>query len=46
MPAKKFESVAALMDAHDRGDLDGGAFNDELWQMLAALVQRPADRER
>jgi hypothetical protein len=43
MPHHKFSSIAALMDADERGLVDDPTFDDELWLSLVELIATPQD---
>jgi Domain of unknown function (DUF4375) len=43
MVRQKFVSIAALMDADERGELDNGKFDDELWFFLIERISTPED---
>src|SRR5262245_16504240 len=42
----KYASIAALMQADERGELEDTVFDDELWTFVANKVGGPEDRER
>ena len=43
MMRHKFTSVAALMDADERGELDDSTLDDELWVFLNERISTPQD---
>ena len=46
MVRHKFVSVAALLDADERGELDASTFDDELWLLLIERISTPEDAGR
>jgi hypothetical protein len=46
MVRHNFVSVAALMDADERGELDNSTFEDELWFFLIERISTPEDASR
>jgi hypothetical protein len=42
----KYESIAALMELDERGELEDTQFDDELWMFVANQMGGPEDRER
>src|SRR4051812_18093017 len=46
MVRHKFVSVAALMDADERGDLTASTLDDELWLFLIEHISTPEDAGR
>jgi uncharacterized protein DUF4375 len=46
MVPHRFVSVAALMDADERGELDDSTFDDELWFFLIDRISTPQDAGR
>ena len=42
----KFASIAALIDADERGQVDDSTFDSELWLFLIELISSPQDAGR
>ena len=41
-----YPTIAALVDADERGDIDDDTFDDELWIMLMDKIDGPEDRRK
>lgn len=46
MVSHKFNSIAALLDADARGELDDSTLDDELWLLLTERISTPQDAGR